>query len=131
MVTGRCQCGSVQYEAEGEPVYSAICHCRDCRRSAGSPMVGWALFAEDKVKVTGEPKLYRSSQDATRHFCANCGTGLFYRNPTSFPGMVDIQTSTLDDPSEFPPVIHVQWAEAVPWMERAHQLPHVDRYPEH
>lgn len=92
-------------------------------------MVGWALFGENDLKIVGEPKLYRSSKDATRHFCASCGTGLFYRNAVSFPGMVDIQTSTFDDPSAFPPSIHVQWAEAVPWMETAHKLPHVDRYP--
>lgn len=92
-------------------------------------MVGWALFAENQIKVTGEPKLYRSSMDATRHFCDICGTGLFYRNATTFPGMIDIQTSTLDDPSVFPPAIHVQWAEAAPWMGMAHKLPHVDRYP--
>ncbi len=93
-------------------------------------MVAWTLFAEDDVKVTGEPTLYQSSKEATRHFCARCGTGLFYRNATSFPGMVDIQASTFDNPSAFPPVIHVQWAEAVPWMERVHAMPHVERYPD-
>lgn len=129
MATGRCQCGSIEYEVEGEPIYSAICHCSDCRHSAGAPMVGWALFAEENLKVKGEPKLYRSSQDATRHFCAECGTGLFYRNPKSFPDMVDIQTSTLDNPSIFPPAVHVQWAEALSWMGRAHELPHIERYP--
>ncbi len=130
MATGRCQCGSIHYEVEGEPIYSAICHCSDCRRSAGAPMVGWALFAEANLTVVGEPRQYRSSEDATRHFCVNCGTGLFYRNSKIFPEMVDIQTSTLDDPSIFPPVIHVQWAEALPWMGAAHDLPHVERYPE-
>lgn len=130
MVTGRCQCGAIHYEAKGEPVYSALCHCSDCRRSAGAPMVGWALFAEDRVKVLGEPKLYQSSNDVTRHFCAICGTGLFYRNAATFPGMIDIQTSTFDDPDAFPPAIHVQWAEAAPWMNAAHELPHVERFPE-
>lgn len=130
MATGRCQCGAIHYEVRGEPVYSALCHCSDCRRSAGAPMVGWALFPEDDVKVIGEPKAYRSSQDATRHFCATCGTGLFYRNAISFPGMVDIQTATLDDQSAFPPAIHIQWAEAAPWMGRMHELPRSDRYPD-
>lgn len=130
MVTGRCRCGAIQYEAEGEPVYSALCHCSDCRKSAGAPMVGWALFPENKVRITGEPKLYRSSEDVFRHFCGTCGTGLFYGNPVTFPGMIDIQTATLDDQSAFPPAIHVQWAEAAPWMEDAHSLPKFDRYPE-
>lgn len=130
MVTGRCQCGAIQFEVQGEPVYSALCHCSDCRRSAGAPVVGWALFPEDKVSVRGEPREYRSSENVTRHFCAECGTGLFYRNPVAFPGMMDVQTATLEDPSAFPPQVHVQWAEAAPWMERAHELPRFERYPD-
>jgi hypothetical protein len=93
-------------------------------------MVGWALFPEDHVSVSGTPKEYRSSEHATQHFCADCGTGLFYRNSTVFPGMVDVQTATLEDQAAFPPAVHVQWAEAAIWMEVAHELPRFERYPE-
>lgn len=130
MVTGRCQCGAIQYEAQGDPVYSALCHCSDCRMSAGAPMVSWALFPENAVSVSGEPLSYRSSDNVTRQFCGTCGTGLFYRNAVTFPGMVDIQTATLDDQSAFPPAVHVQFAEAAPWMEKAHDLPKFERYPQ-
>ncbi|WP_176591175.1 GFA family protein [Sphingobium sp. EM0848] len=130
MVTGRCQCGAIQYEARGEPAYSVLCHCSDCRKSAGAPMVGWALFPENMVTVSGEPVSYRSSENAIRQFCGTCGTGLFYHNAVAFPGMVDIQTATLDDQSAFPPAVHVQYAEAAPWMEAACDLPKFDRYPE-
>jgi hypothetical protein len=129
-VTGGCQCGAIRYNARGAPAYSAICHCADCRRSAGAPMVGWALFPESQVTVEGTPARYRSSENATRHFCPTCGTGLFYTNPAIFPGQVDIQTRTLDDQSLLPPQAHVQIAEAAPWMEHAHALPKFDRYPE-
>ena len=130
MATGRCQCGAIQYEATGEPAYSALCHCADCRKSAGAPMVGWALFPRDKVQISGEPKCYPSSDNVTRHFCGTCGTGLFYENAVTFPGMIDIQTATLDDQTAFPPAVHVQWAESAPWMGSAHTLPKFDRYPE-
>lgn len=130
MVTGRCQCGAIHYEAQGEPVYSALCHCSDCRKSAGAPMVGWALFPDGQVTISGEPVRYQSSNNVVREFCGTCGTGLFYRNGVTFPGMVDIQTGTLDDQSIFPPAIHVQYAEAPPWMEKAHELPKFDRYPQ-
>lgn len=93
-------------------------------------MVGWALFAQDNLTVSGEPLRYQSSEHATRHFCGRCGTGLFYTNPVTFPDMVDIQTGTLDDPAAFPPVIHVQYAEAAPWMDGIADLPRFDRYPE-
>ena len=130
MVTGRCQCGAIHYEARGEPVYSALCHCSDCRKSAGAPMVGWALFSTDAVTINGTPIHYVSSENVTRQFCGQCGTGLFYSNIVSFPGMIDIQTATLDDPAAFPPAVHVQWAEALPWMDKVQDLPRFERYPE-
>lgn len=129
MVTGRCQCGAIAYRADGEPVHSSLCHCSDCRRSAGAPMVGWALFAEDRVTISGAPVTYRSSDNVSRAFCGTCGTGLFYRNPVAFPGMVDIQTGTLDDPSALPPQVHIQVADAPSWTEDAHKLPKFERYP--
>lgn len=130
MITGRCHCGAIHYAAQDDPVYSAICHCSDCRRSAGAPMVGWALFSESQVTVDGVPVTYKSSENATRHFCGKCGTGLFYTNAVVFPGMIDIQTGTLDDQSGLPPQIHVQMTEAAPWMGNAHNLPKFERYPE-
>jgi hypothetical protein len=130
MVTGKCQCGAISYEATGEPAYSAICHCGDCRASSGAPMTGWALFPQDAVTITGTPASYQSSENATRQFCATCGTGLFYLNPVIFPGAIDIQTATLDDPEALPPQAHVQMAEAAPWMATLDKLPKFDRYPE-
>jgi hypothetical protein len=129
MVTGKCQCGAIRYEAEGEPAYSALCHCDDCRRSAGAPMVGWALFPQDKVTIHGDPVRYQSSEHATRHFCGTCGTGMFYTNPVIFPGAIDVQTGTLDDPAALPPQARIQMAEAAPWVDGVASLPSFDRYP--
>ena len=131
MATGGCQCGAIRYETTGQPTYSALCHCDDCRKSAGAPMVGWALFPETAVAVTGEPARYRSSDNATRHFCGVCGTGLFYTNPTVFPGAIDIQTGSLDDQGVFPPQAHIQMAEAASWMKGVSALPQYERYPDH
>src|SRR6185503_5052636 len=79
MRTGQCHCGGVRYALEGEPMHHTLCHCSDCRRHAGAPMVGWAMFKSEQVKVTqGEAKAYASSETGRRHFCADCGTGLFY-----------------------------------------------------
>ena len=129
MATGKCQCGAIRYEVSGEPAHSAICHCADCRASSGAPMVGWALFQQDAVSIEGTPVAYQSSQNATRHFCGTCGTGLFYTNPAIFPGDIDIQTATLDDQSVFPPQAHIQMAEAPPWMATVNELPKFDRFP--
>ena len=51
-ITGGCHCGAIRYQVEGELIVHALCHCTDCRRHAGAPMVGWTMYAEDALKVT-------------------------------------------------------------------------------
>ncbi|CAN5230547.1 GFA family protein [soil metagenome] len=126
---GGCHCGAIRYTVEGEPEHSALCHCGDCTRSAGAPMVGWAMFPVDQVSIVGTPVTYRSSPPVARLFCGACGTGLFYTNGMAFPGMIDIQISTFDDPDAFPPGAHIQVAEAARWESEAHKLPRFDRFP--
>ena len=48
MVGGGCHCGTIRYEADGEALHHAICHCEDCRRAAGAPMVAWIAFRSDQ-----------------------------------------------------------------------------------
>lgn len=93
-------------------------------------MVGWAMYAEDALSVEGEPKTYNSSEHGRRSFCATCGTGLFYRNAENLPGIVDIQSGTLDDPGALPAQSHIQTAERLEWMKTAHELPEFEGFPE-
>lgn len=130
MLTGRCHCGAIRYRVEGEPVHHALCHCGDCRRHAGAPMVGWALFPNDRFAVTeGEAKVYESSEHGRRHFCADCGSGLFFSNEMIFPGATDIQSATLDDPGALPPQAQIQMAERIAWVDELAALPKFDRFP--
>ncbi len=127
---GGCHCGAVRYEVAGEPQHVALCHCSDCRKSSGAPMVAWAAFAEEQFKlVEGEPVTFNSSGAAMRSFCPKCGSGLYYRNAEFLPGIVDIQSATLDDPEALPPGAHIQTAERIGWMETAHSLPAFERFP--
>jgi len=64
---GGCHCGAVRYEVTGKPQHVALCHCSDCRRSAGAPMVAWAAFLEDQFTITqGEPRTRNSSGQSMR-----------------------------------------------------------------
>lgn len=93
-------------------------------------MVAWAMFPELALTVTiGQPKTINSSGTALRSFCAECGSGLFYRNAAILPGLVDVQISTLDDPDPLPPTLQMQVAERLTWMKHVHELPEFERYP--
>lgn len=73
--TGRCLCGAIHYELSGKPNSVAVCHCTDCQRSAGAPMIVWAEFPESEVRVTkGTPKTINSSGATMRSFCPECGS---------------------------------------------------------
>ena len=133
---GGCHCGAVRYAVDApgekdEPARTALCHCTDCRRCAGAPAIGWTAVAGTNFHLLkGEPSVYRSSELAERSFCPNCGTGLFYINETVLPGLVDIQTATFDDPDAFPAMAHMQTADRIGWMSKAHELPEFERFPE-
>lgn len=129
MLTGQCHCGAIRYEMPDEVLHHALCHCSDCRRHAGAPMVGWAMVPADQFSVVGNPRVYESSEHGRRHFCGDCGTGLFYVNEAVFPGMIDVQSGTLDSLDALPAQVHIQTAERIGWMETAHELPAFERYP--
>ena len=127
---GGCQCGAVRYRATGTPEHVALCHCADCRKSSGAPMVLWAAFAEKAVTVlTGNVSDYHSSPSVTRSFCPVCGTGLFFTNPEALPGLIDIQAATFDDPEALPPQVQIQTAERPHWMTTLDALPSFERFP--
>ncbi len=127
---GHCLCGAIRYELNGAPLHVALCHCSDCRRSAGAPCVSWAMFQEARLTVTaGQPKTINSSGTAMRSFCPDCGTGLFYRNAVNLPGIVGVQTATLDDPDALAPTLQIQVAERLGWMAHMQELPAFERFP--
>lgn len=129
-ITGGCHCGAIRYEIQGDALTHALCHCTDCRRSAGAPMVGWTMYPVAAVRiVAGEPRTYASSEHGRRRFCGNCGTGLFYDNEAMLPGLIDVQSATYDDPGAVPAQAHIQVAERISWMAHAHELPVFERFP--
>lgn len=130
MPSGGCHCGAVRYEATGEALHHAICHCSDCRKSAGAPLVAWIAFGSGEVRITkGSPRVRASSEHGRRHFCGDCGTGLLYTNEMVLPGVTDIQSATLDDAEAHAPGAHIQYAEHLGWIECLDTLPRFDRYP--
>ena len=92
-------------------------------------MVAWGLVDKDGLKVEGATKEYASSEHGRRHFCPECGTGLLYTNEQIFPGQIDVQVATLDDPNEMAPELQVQAAERIGWVEGLDRIPAFERYP--
>ncbi len=97
-MTGRCLCGAVSFTAQDVKTGVEICHCGQCRRWSGGPIL--ATHA-GSVEFTGEQHIrrYDSSAWARRGFCAQCGSNLFYQQKKS--GAYSIWLGAFDDQSPF------------------------------
>jgi hypothetical protein len=130
MITGGCRCGAIRYEVSGEAVHHALCHCRDCQLGSGAPMVAWSAFQAGNFRITqGEPVVFNSSGASFRQFCGTCGTPLFFVNEENLPGLVDVQSVTLDDPDAAVPQVQIQTAERRKWMANLAGMPEFERFP--
>src|SRR5258707_3926937 len=101
---GGCYCGAVRYEAEGEPMLQAQCHCRECQFITGGSPNMFVVMPLDGFKYTkGAPKQFaRKDLDkpGTREFCAGFGTHIGAR-PQKPAGVV--KGGTLEYPAPITP----------------------------
>lgn len=104
-VEGGCYCGAVRYRAEGDPIFSAQCHCRECQYlTGGSPNMFMAVPKAGFSYTKGSPKAFtRSDIDnpVTREFCGECGTHLATKAPAMADAVI-LKVGTMDDPSQYP-----------------------------
>lgn len=77
MINGHCMCGAVTVEVAKLGDRMNACHCEMCRRWTGSAFVAVHSDAAD-VTFDGPVKTIVSSKWATRGWCDNCGSTLFY-----------------------------------------------------
>ncbi|KAK5014270.1 hypothetical protein LTR39_003236 [Cryomyces antarcticus] len=121
--------------SNGTKYLAGTCTCRSCRVAAGNAeVVEWAFVPACNISITdtdvpsvlpgmlhreGEyfPKplhtniegltTYRSSDHATRHFCATCGASVFWSSPGR-PELIDVAVGLFDAP---------EGARAEGWLE--------------
>ena len=76
--TGRCHCGSLAFELDGDIAEVYDCNCSMCRRRGGL----LAFAPADALRETGSgtPGTYRfNTHRITHHFCTSCGIAPYSR----------------------------------------------------
>jgi hypothetical protein len=102
-----CHCGQLRLEVTGDPFAVSICNCLACQRRTGSAFGMQAGFKAEQVQVTGRFNDFtRVSDEADRkehvfHFCPDCGSQVFYTEPSE-PDLVVVSVGSFADPT-FPP----------------------------
>lgn len=97
---GRCLCGAVAFTGIGEPGPVSCCHCRDCARWNGGPLM--AVSFAGGFHIEGPVRWYQSSEWGERGSCATCGSALFWRMRDG--SATNVSVGALDDPSAFGPI---------------------------
>lgn len=116
LLSGRCMCGAVLYEASGKFRDIVACHCIECRKSSGHYTAATSVKPEDLnlVNSTGL-SWYRSSETAQRGFCRECGSTLFWKPDSG--DRVSIYVGSVDGAIDLPFTSHIYLAEKGSYYE--------------
>lgn len=122
IVTGRCYCGAIHFEATAAPTAVAYCHCTDCRRVTGSPVAAFAAFDEaDLIFTPNEGRAVTVNPGVRRTFCGTCGSPLTGRYEY-LPGSVYVPLGLLDQAEDYPPTLHAHHGNRLSWLKIEDEL---------
>lgn len=124
-VSGGCLCGAVVLEAQLPSLWCAHCHCTQCQRFHGAPLVTWVGFRADSVEFTvGEKRVawHVSSPAGQRGFCRQCGSSFLFRSE-QWPDELHISLTNLFGPIDREPEAHVFYDSHVSWLTLGDTLP--------
>ena len=107
--TGGCLCGDVRFVAVGRPYRVGLCHCMDCRKHHGALFHASAIFPEDAVTVTGEPRDYEG-----RYFCPRCGSSVYSQSGDE----IEVHLGSMDAPDQLVPTYELWAKRREAWLPR-------------
>jgi hypothetical protein len=127
MLTGGCFCGEVRYSVDVAMATDAcVCHCENCRRTTGAPMIAWFSVKPEAFRITaGAPVQFASSATGERQFCGRCGAQLTFQD--SQIDEIDVTTASIDDPAAVPPRDQIWVDSRLDWMAGLYTLPKLPR----
>ena len=124
--TGSCRCGLISAEMRTEPFLRSYCHCRDCRKQTGAPLMAFVAWRETEIAWFGTPKTFRSG-GVERSFCEHCGSQIGYRDDL-LPGDLYFALGFMDEPERYPPTLHAFEKRRLPFVHMDDGLPHLDGF---
>ena len=122
---GHCLCGAVDFKIKGALRPIMYCHCEQCRRASGHFVAATACHP-DQLSIVGEEnvKWFRSSPNAERGFCNNCGSNLFWK--PAHGGHWSVWSGALDRPTGLTAMQHIYVHMKSDYYELDDGLPQFD-----
>jgi hypothetical protein len=103
----------VEIEVTGAPEEMGYCHCGSCRPYTGGPLVAFALFKAQNVRVTKGAEFigrFQKTEMSERQFCTKCGGHIMTGHPTM--GFTDVYAAAIPTMA-FKPTVHLNCAETM------------------
>ena len=131
-MTGGCLCGQVRYRAEAAPVFTAVCHCKNCQKQAGTAFTVVVAVPKSALSVRGQTKTFHDKGDSgkpvDRIFCPECGSPII-SEVAVMPDVTFIKAGTLDDTSWLAPSMEVYCDSAQAWVNLSGELKKFPKMP--
>ena len=124
---GRCLCGSVRFEIKGELRTVINCHCRQCLHTHGH-YAAYTAVEKKYMKFVDDNglKWFRSSNEARRGFCQECGASLFFEHLGG--STISIAAGMLDFSEGLKTVEHIFFDDKPDYYEIDDNLPKHSQY---
>ncbi|NRA86314.1 MAG: GFA family protein [Rhizobiales bacterium] len=94
-----CDCGAVSFEIRLDAPNVGICHCASCQKISSAFYASVTYKGEIEFNGNDYINTYNSSAWATRSFCKQCGSNLFYKLKET--PEYHISAALFDDKSNF------------------------------
>jgi hypothetical protein len=127
---GRCVCGVVVIEIDVPAFWAWHDHSKATRHAHGAAYATYIGCWKSKVRVIeGAANIsHYEEKSSSRHFCARCGTPLFYERAHS-PRMVNVPRALFAARTGREPRYHLGLSEAADWEYRGETLAPLKGFP--
>ena len=128
---GKCLCGAVEFELDGEIPNLYQCHCSLCRKVTGSSAnAAFRIGADQFNWIRGEQLIsdYVTDTGFKSQFCSMCGSPL--PNLTGDDSAYWVPVGLLEDSAEIELVAHLFVGSRAAWDVVAAGAEHFDEMPD-
>ena len=124
---GHCRCGSVVMMASQDPNFTVYCHCDDCRRATGAPVLASVAFFKADITWERRETLSRFTEGtASRLFCSRCGSPVAQEHESA-DDRTFFNTGFMDNPEAYPPTYHTFAGQQLSWLQLHDDLKRVEK----
>ncbi|GEA11217.1 GFA family protein [Alteromonas sp. KUL49] len=124
---GSCNCKEVTFVTSKNIKAILNCHCNLCRKMNGSAFSTYVVVPTDEFSlVSGTLTRVQVSENASKSFCATCGTPIYNENP-KYIGLTIIHLGALDNIDDLSPAVDTFCESQLEWIENMRNLTKLEK----